>query len=239
MIPRAPPGADGQPLRPRTHWKIALHGVRLAVWTLSPLEGRPPGAILNETSPRDVVGPRLRTVLRIPGATAIDAQIDTGATHIFAPIEAVTMMGRHALASELSLLLDFSDSSGLTADPGPEDHPRVASDDDPDDRRPRQSCGPLIRTREISLNSRGCGCLPASSSSSCAWRGRDDGRKEGSSRWQDSLECLGATIAVHPRPSWASSGGPASGSSWVLGMPFLDSLEGGILFEADGLAVRL
>jgi hypothetical protein len=96
-------GSDGH--RPR-HWTLALRGARLEVWTLAAWEPRDSPLALNESAA--TVGPRLASVVALALPEQSTAQLDTGATHIFAPADAVAAIGRFALTSTLRLLLDFA-----------------------------------------------------------------------------------------------------------------------------------
>lgn len=170
-----------------SHWRIELFGARLEIRTAhafgsaTTISG---GAhTLNESR---IIGPLLRTVVPLSSGR-LTAMIDSGATHIFAPANAVRDVGLHALAPDVRLVLDLG---------GP-------------------ASGGSIRSYSVPLTPHARGCVP--------------GARAG---WREKLEGMAATLAIHPRPE-------DPGEEWVLGMPFLDALRGGVGFTSDASHIKL
>ncbi|KAG8467205.1 hypothetical protein KFE25_000521 [Diacronema lutheri] len=91
----------------RARWRVQLVGVRLEVGSavgFGAARAIRGAHSLNETA---IIGPLLRTLLPLPHSDGAHALLDTGATHIFAPHDALLVAGMHALAAEMRLLVDL------------------------------------------------------------------------------------------------------------------------------------
>lgn len=193
----------------RHHWKVELFGVRLELWTASMFGKARTDNGAHTLNESAIVGPLFRTMISLEHSSN-PVLIDTGATHVFMPLGAVLAVGLHVLAAEARLIFDLG---------GP-------------------ASGSPIRSYAVPLTSRRfeaqLGLTPSAQGRTSGQRG--DALAKASPAWRTKLESMAAILAVHPRARLQHFD---AGEQWVLGMPFLDALDGGIAFAADASKVEL
>lgn len=196
-------------------WKVAIQGLRIDVRSTAAFTS-PPVVVNGEHSLNDTAtscaqwhGPLWQQIRYIYApAEQLVAHVDTGSTHVVAPRDAaMATIGLHALASEVNLLFDVRTGERTHA---------------------RSITIPLVRGRWQCGRAQRHSAAPAPTARRCMGRG--------AATWRGRLDGLAAVLALEPADR-APRHRPERGASreWVLGMPFIDQLQGlGLVQHAGG-----